>query len=209
VRSKWPQTIVSWTRLLSGNLRDPLVGRDILFGTLLGLAWVLVFLLGYLFDIRVGERPLLFQTDFLEGTRAIISVWLGNIVGAILGVLMFFFVLVLLRVVVRNRWVAAAFFIALFSTPKILASSHPLIDTPVWVIIYGIAAFAVVRYGLIVLATAVFTANVLLNVPFTLDLSEWYAPGAICVVLSFVALAVWGFYTSLAGQPLLKEELFE
>ncbi len=208
VRSKWPQTIVSWTRLLAGNLRDPLVGRDILFGTLLGLAWVLVFLVGYLLDIRAGERPLLPQTDFLEGTRATISLWLGNVVGAILAVLMFFFVLVFLRVLVRNRWVAAALFIVVFATPKILGSSHPLIDTPVWVIIYGIAAFAVVRYGLIVLAMAAFTANVLLNVPYTLDFSEWYAPGAICVLLSFVALAASGFYTSLAGQRLFKEELF-
>jgi len=209
VRSKWPQTIVSWTRLLAGNLRDPLVGRDILFGTLLGLAWVLVFLAGYLFDIRVGERPILPPTDLLEGTRIVISMWLGNIVGAIVGVLMFFFVLVFLRVLVRNRWVAAALFVILFSLPKILTSDHLAIDIPVWAIIYLIAAFAVVRFGLIVLATAVFTANVLLNLPFTLDFSDWYAPGSVCVVLSFVALALWGFYTALAGQRLLKEELFD
>ncbi len=209
VRSKWPQTIVSWTRLLAGNLRDPLVGRDILFGTLLGLAWVLVYFVGYLLDIRAGERPLLPQTEFLEGTRATLSLWLGNIVGAIVAVLMFFFVLVFLRVVVRNRWVAAALFIIVFATPKILASNHALIDTPVWVIIYGIAAFAVVRYGLIVLAMATFTANVLLNVPFTLDFSEWYATNAVWVVLSIIALAGWGFYTSLAGQRLFKEERFE
>ena len=39
VRSKWPQTIVSWSRLLTGRFRDPLVGRDILYGVVLGLAW--------------------------------------------------------------------------------------------------------------------------------------------------------------------------
>ncbi|MGB7847316.1 MAG: protein kinase, partial [Candidatus Acidiferrum sp.] len=83
VRSKWPQTIVSWSRLLAGSLRDPLVGRDILFGTLLGLAWVLVFFTGYLFKIRVGDTPLLPPLDFLGGTRAAVSLWLGNVVGAI------------------------------------------------------------------------------------------------------------------------------
>jgi serine/threonine-protein kinase len=209
VRSKWPQTIVSWSRLLAGNLRDPLVGRDILYGTLMGLAWVLVFYVGYLFDIRVGERPLLPTTELLEGVRAVLSSWLGNIVGAILGVLIFFFVLVFLRVMVRNQWLAAGIFVILFATPKILASSHRLIDTPVWLVIYLIAAFAVVRFGLIVLATATFTANVLLNVPFSLDFSIGYASAALCVVLSFVALAIWGFYTALAGQKLLKEELFD
>jgi serine/threonine-protein kinase len=209
VRSKWPQTIVSWTRLLAGNLRDPLVGRDVLFGTLLGMAWVLVFFVGYFFDIRLGERPLLSQSDFLDGARATFSVWLGNVLGAIVAVVMFFFVLVFLRVLVRNRWVAAVLFVILFSLPKILGSAHPAIDAPVWIIIYSISAFAVVRFGLIVLATAVFTANVLLNVPYTLDFSEWYAPTVVCVVLSFVALAAWGFYTSLGGQRLFKEELFD
>ena len=65
------------------------------------------------------------------------------------------------------------------------------------------------RFGLITLAVAIFTANVLLNFPFTLDASIWYASSAFAVLLSFVALAVWGFYTSLAGQRLWKEELLE
>ena len=209
VRSKWPQTIVSWTRLLSGKWRDPMVGRDILFGTALGLAWTLVFFGGYGFDIRAGERPSFGQTDYLEGMRATASNWIGNIVVALLGALMFFFVLVVLRVAVRNRWLAAALFVALFATPKILGSDHPLIDGPVWIIIYGISAFAVVRFGLVVLAAASFTANVLLNVPYTVDFSVWYTPSVIGVLLSFAALAVWGYTTSLAGQKILKDELFE
>ncbi len=31
----------------------------------------------------------------------------------------------------------------------------------------------------------------------------------ILVVLSFVALAVWGFFAVLAGQKIFKEELFD
>jgi Protein kinase domain len=209
VRSKWPQTIVSWSRLLAGKLRDPLVGRDILYGTVLGLAWVLVFNVGYLFDMGAGDRPQLPQTEILEGVRAAFSIWLGNIVGAILGVLSFFFVLVFLRALVRNRWLAAVLFVLVFALPKILAAQHPLIDSPVWVIIYLIAAIAVVRFGLVVLAVAVFTANILLNVPFTLDFGEWYAPASAAVVLSIIALALWGFFTALAGQKLFKAEMFD
>lgn len=209
VRSKWPQTIVSWTRILGGKLKDPLVGRDVLYGTVMGMAWVVVFFAGYTFDMRVGERPLLPQTEIIEGVRDAAGMWLGNIVMAILAVLMFFFVLVFFRVIVRNRWLAAAMFVLVFAIPKILAASHPLIDSPIWIIIYLIAAIAVVRFGLVVLAMAVFTANVLLNVPFTLDLSTWYAPQSTFIVLSILALAGWGFYTALGGQKLLKEELFD
>lgn len=209
VRSRWPQTIVSWTRLLSGKLRDPLVGRDVLLGTLLGIFWVFVFYAGYLFDMRLGDRPLLPSTNVLDGLRPAVSMCLGNIIGGLLGVLMFFFILVFLRVLVRNAWVSAALFVVLFAVPKVLASNHRLVDAPVWTIIYLIAAFAVVRFGLIALATATFTANVLLNVPFTLDSGDWYAPTSLLIVGSFVALALWGFYTALAGQKLIKEELFE
>jgi serine/threonine protein kinase len=209
VRSKWPQTIVSWSRLLAGELRDPLVGRDILYGTIMGLAWVLVFFVGFLFDMRAGERPLLAASWNLEGARPAVAMWLSNIAAAIVAVLMFFFVLVFFRALVRNRWLAAVLFVLVFALPKILQTTHPLIDSPVWILIYLIAAIAVVRFSLVVLATAVFTANILLNVPYTLDFTRWYAATSLCIVLSIVALAAWGFYTALAGQKLFKEELFD
>ena len=78
-----------------------------------------------------------------------------------------------------------------------------------WLMAYSIAAVAVVRLGLIVLATGIFTANVLMNTPFTLDFSNWYATNSLAVVLSFIAIAAWGFYISLAGQWLWRDELFE
>ena len=37
VRRHWPQAIVSWSRLTTGRIRDPLVGRDVLWGVILGI----------------------------------------------------------------------------------------------------------------------------------------------------------------------------
>lgn len=143
------------------------------------------------------------------GARQTVGTGLSRVVSSIQATLVFFFVLFLLRVVLRNRWLAAALFVAIFTAPKALVSNHPLIEMPIWVIIYSIAALAVVRFGLIVLAAAVFVADVMLNVPFTLDSSAWYASNSFLVLLGFVALAAWGFYTSLGGQRLWKDELFE
>jgi hypothetical protein len=209
VRSKWPQTIVSWSRILTGKLRDPLVGRDILYGTIMGLVWVLVLRIGFLLDIRAGDIPQLPQEEILEGVRAAFGMWLGKVFSAIVSVLLFFFVLVFLRALVRNRWVAAALFITLFAVPKILSSHHRAIDSPVWIIVYLIAAFAVVHFGLVTLAIAFFCADILLNLPFAMDPSRWFTPESTCLMLSVVAVAVWGFYTALAGQPLFKGELFD
>jgi hypothetical protein len=117
VRRHWPQTIISWTRLMAGRLRDPLVGRDLISGVLLGMAWVLVFELGYLFDMRAGARPQFAASEYLLGTRGALAMWLSTVVVSIPGTLMFFFVLVLLRVLVRNRWLAAALFVVIFAAP--------------------------------------------------------------------------------------------
>jgi serine/threonine-protein kinase len=209
VRRNWPQTIISWSRFLSGHFRDPLVGRDLLFGVILGICWGLVFELGSLFLIRAGARPILASTDFLQGSRETVAVCLSNIVSSIQTTFTFFFLIVLLRVLVKNRWLAASIFVLLFATPKVLGSDHPLTEIPVWLAIYGVAAIAMVRFGLIVLALGVLTVDALLNVPITLDFSNWYAARSLSVLLGFVVIAAWGFYTSLAGQRLWKDDLFE
>ena len=38
VRRQMPELLISWSRLLAGKLRDPLIGRDLLAGSLLGSA---------------------------------------------------------------------------------------------------------------------------------------------------------------------------
>jgi hypothetical protein len=40
IRRTWPELLVSWTRILSGEFTDPLVGRDLFLGILLGAAEV-------------------------------------------------------------------------------------------------------------------------------------------------------------------------
>jgi serine/threonine protein kinase len=209
VRRHWPQTIISWTRLLDGRVKDPLVGRDLLSGTLLGAAWVLVFEFGYRYSLRAGSQPLFGSTEIFLGLRQTISYGLTTIVSSILGALIFFLVLVMLRVFLRNRWLAAAAFVVIFAMPKILGSTHRMTDTIAWLLIYGIAAVAVVRFGLIVLATGTFMANALLNLPYTFNFANWYALNSYLILVVFVAIGVWGFYTSLAGQKLLKQDLFD
>ena len=52
-------------------------------------------------------------------------------------------------------------------------------------------------------------ANVLLSVPVTSSLASWYAGSSAFVLASVLVLALWGFYTSLAGQRLWKGDLLE
>jgi predicted Ser/Thr protein kinase len=202
VRRRWPQTIISWSRLLSGQLRDPLVGRDILFGMMLGVLWVLIIEIRYAVLAHLGMAPNLAQTDYFAGGREALGAWLMQIPSSLLGTLGFFFLLLGLKLVLRKDWIAAIAFIAIYSLPQGLSSSHVSVDLPMWVLVYAIAVLIVFRFGLIPLACAIFTINMLSNVPFTVNFSAWYVSTFALTLLSVVALAGWGFYHSLGGEPL-------
>ena len=70
VRRHWPHAIISWSRLLAGELRDPLVGRDILGGVLLGVLWSVIVGVGFLFLKREGATPATSQHRTFDGRPA-------------------------------------------------------------------------------------------------------------------------------------------
>ena len=202
VRRQWPHSIIAWTRLLSGKVRDPRVGTDVLFGVLLGLAWVLIYDGLFWAKIRLGAIPALFATNYLLGVRQALGSSLIQVPGSVLAAFFFFGVLLVLRLVVRNQWLAAAGFVALWTTLKVLTSNHPLIELPAQVLIYGIAAFACVRFGLLTLVAAVFVADIMLNAPISFDFSRWYASTTLFVPIAVAGLTAWSFHAALSGRRL-------
>ena len=42
VRRIWPHMLITWSRLISGVIRDPLIGRDLIVGTLAGVTMTAV-----------------------------------------------------------------------------------------------------------------------------------------------------------------------
>jgi len=206
VRRYWPQTIISWSRVLAGRIRDPLVGRDVLLGVLFGLVWSLIlefmiFLLG-----RAGDAPSFGSTSYLGGARSIIGALLVQIPSSIRSVLLLFVILFAFKAVLRKNWLALIGFVAIQTVSTFLTSHHVAIEGTAQVLVFAVAAIMVLRFGLVVLSTAIFSANSLLNVPLTFDTSAWYFPPFATVVGVIVVLAAWGFHTSLAGKPLFKEE---
>jgi len=207
VRRRWPQTIISWSRLLAGQLRDPLVGRDILFGVMLGVVWILIFQLRSIPVMRLGGVPFLGNSDYLVGGRTAMGAWLKQVASSILGTLQFFFLLLLLKVVLRKEWLAAIAFVAILAVPRGLLDSHPAIELPTLILVYSIAVLIVLRFGLIPLAVAIFTVDMAGNLPLSSDLSAWFTVNSLAALGSVLVLAVWGFYHSLGGQPIWKLEM--
>jgi len=219
IRRNWPQAIISWSRLISGQLRDPVVGRDILFGVAFGTLWLVIFQLSNIPAERLGAAPQLSNSAYLLGGRQALGQWLMQIPSSIFGTMQFFFLLLGLKVLleflfrqlglkaVRVDWIAAVLFVAVFVVMRGLQSTHLAVDVPVIVLVFGILTLIVLRFGLVPLAVGAFTVDMLGNVPFTADFSAWYAATAFLALLSVVALAGWGFYHSLGGEPVWKVEM--
>ena len=199
VRRYWPQTLVSWTLVLTGHIRDRVVGRDILFGVALGLAWVLLIRGG---DLLGGQELAGFPgaMEALDGLRATVGLVLMQGLYAIRNALLFFFLLFLLRAALRNQWAAALAFTGIFVLLEMIGSDRPWLDGVQTLLYMGGVAVAVLRRGLLSLAVGMFVTNVVLVAPLTRDLTAWYFGNMMLLVAIPVALASWALYASLVGR---------
>ena len=106
-------------------------------------------------------------------------------------------------------WLAAIGFITFWTVVKCYGEHHLVYVIPMYVAIYGVAAFVVLRFGFVALAVGIFTADLLGNIPITTDLSSWYVDNTLFIFALVAAMAIWGCYSGLAGQKLVKANLFE
>src|SRR5204863_535208 len=60
------------------------------------------------------------------------------------------------------------------------------------------------RFGLLALVASMFFVLLLGTFPMTTDFSAWYASSTIFALVVGLALAVYAFYVSLAGQQVFK-----
>jgi serine/threonine-protein kinase len=207
VRRYWPQAIVSWTRVLAGRWRDPLVGRDVLYGAMLGIFFCDIYGIRYHLEARFGAPPANTSTDYLGGARFAIGAWLLHLPASISFTLLMFLLLFLFRVLFRKSWLAAIVFVLMFTAVKSISSDYPALEWPLQALLYTALAAGALRFGLVTLVVTLFTADVSLNIPVTLNPSAWYFTNATLALATIGALAIWGFYTALAGEVPWKREM--
>jgi serine/threonine protein kinase len=206
VRRRWPSSLISWGRLLAGQMRDPMVGRDLLVGILAGVFMAVASGANAMVPDWMGKipDPPLSSMDFdsLSGLRAVIGGILLDVVSSVATSLFFFFIFFLVRLVTRKEWLAVLVTSSLFAIPAVFGD-HPVLDT-IWVFVFfSIALTLLIRFGLLALVTANCVANVLINSPQTTHLSAWYAQPGFLAVAVILTAAIFGFYTSTAGKPRL------
>ena len=208
LRRRAPERIISWTRLLGGRLADPLVGRDLLFGIAAGALVTLVVGLQQIVPAWLGAlppRPELGELSFLAGPRMWITGLCGLTLNAVTQGVLVVFLLLGLRVLLRQPLRAA---LTMFSIVWLVLSLQAwgglgYFGIPFAAACAGILVVVLVRHGLLATVVMFFTMNLLGAFQPLLEGSAWYArPGQFALLL----LAVLVFYAAraaLAGRPLL------
>ena len=202
------QTMISWSAVLTGHWRDPIVGRDVLAGAALAIA---VLVINGIADmaLRSTDPPNLGSTDVLLGIRGTLAVYFRSIPHGIRDTLLFFFVIFVLRVLLRNQWLATGGFVLVFSALQYFQGNQRIQDVVASLVVFSLVAGLVFRFGLLALATFIVVQNIVISTQVTASTSAWYFGNDVLILASVLALAGWGFHTSIAGRKLWKQDLLD
>jgi hypothetical protein len=206
VRRTSPERLVSWTRLVAGAVRDPMVARDILLGTTItvSLAAAIIPLSilvrpGPVVAVKRSLAPLLGTHQSLAMT----ALALGNSVRFGLVALLLFLLLQRLRRLRGIAPVCVGIVLAVVAYANMVGSLSTFNSVALLMaLIPGASVFLLVRLGHLALVSAFFLEFILgLYFPDTTRLTGWYADCTWWVIITIMLLAGYGVYFSTAQRP--------
>jgi len=211
-RRRWPQMLISWSRLLAGRVRDPLVGRDVLIGALFGIVVAVVWHLSYFAPFWIGrwQFPFTSGVEALSSARRIPGELLVEVGEAIRWPLISLFVLTLYRIVARVDWLAVVLLIA----TSVVFNLRWYQGGTIWINVTFLtlimsSVIVLVRFGLLAFTAQAFFFLALQSLPIALDLGAWYAGHALLALGLLAGVAAVAFHVSLAGRPAFGARLLE
>lgn len=200
VRRIWPEMLVGWTRLVSGRTRDPLVGREVLLGLVIGAAGTIAttgiaLLMSSIEPVPPGN-PL--AQISVRAPIGLANAFLFSASNALTYTFGFVTIIVLFRLLLRRTDLAFAAFVLVVALVGVPESLSAILE------LAAIALFVVAGLhfaGVLGAVTAFFLYHLALSTPLTLDTSVWYAPRTIVTLLIVISLAALAFRNALAGKP--------
>ena len=203
VRRSWPDSLISWTRLLSGRLVDPLVGSHVLVGIAYGVASGLLLLATRILFVWVQEpppRPAFGNLDALLGVPDTAYVVLARTSLSVGISLLLALLFVGVKGVLRKEWLTAVVILAVGSVPDALGSGvSPALSIPAAMLYLLLSVVALVRQGLLSVMATMLVLGLLINLPLSLELAQWYSLPTLIVGLVIASLCAWSARAALPG----------
>ncbi len=214
VRRFWPATLVSWSRLMARQFRDPLVGRDILFGVALGAVVYALGLASTYVSIRLGYPTTLLVPDLSEllGTASVVARILNQIFNAVLNAIFAVFAMVLLKMFVKRERFLVPLAVALamlLAVRGIFDGGAVVVNVIAALMVVTIVVLAIQRLGLVAVTMLLLVNMILNSAALTFDPGRWFFADAMVLIGIPAALALWGFYVARGGEPLFGKPVLD
>ena len=201
VRRRRPEALISWSRVLSGRIRDRTAGGHLLIGITLGVSFLCV---SQIFLTPAFETATLSgsRTQLPSSTNMVFAVWLWHAIVGVAGGLIYMFALSLVSMAVRRKWLALSIFVLLFALVLTPYAVHPVLALGRSIVFFGMVAIALSRFGVLAAAATVYAQVTLLEFPLTTNWSAWYAQSSLVALCTLLALAFYGMVTTMSHPRL-------
>jgi len=209
LRRTWPHLLISWSRLLSGRVRDPLVGRDVLLGVTAGLLWAALWMGSAFVPDPAGSMPLDLPTLALASTREAVLVMFRALYPSVLLALGWLLMPLVFFRVTRSRPLAVFLLWLLLWIVSVNLLDGPYNAAIVAPLMSGLIVAVVFRLGLLATAVMVYISQIVLSLPLTTQIGVWYGWASVLAVGVALGLAVYGFVVSLGDKPLFGRAVLE
>jgi zinc-ribbon domain len=197
----WPQALIGWSRALAARFRDPVVCGHVLVGMAVGLV------VSNVVGAERAQAGIPLVTNFRSLYASPIGAWAAILTQSPLVALAVFLLFVLLRILLRRTWLAAAaIFLILTSFVVFGGPGLPLASS---VVSFALALGVAMQWGLLALAVSMTMIASTNQTPLTSEFSVWYASRGLQEMVMIMAVALWCFYHALGRRKLLKTELLD
>jgi serine/threonine-protein kinase len=208
VRRRWPRALVSWTRVLDGRLRDPMVGRHLLVGAAGGVGFSLISFLPFIASPLLG----LPEPTPTNSLAALSSGWaraaslLSSLQSGILVPVFLFLAVFVSRVIFRRSWLAYSMLYVGMGLIVATGGSHVGMQVLNGTLVLTLILVLLTRSGLLALVVAIGFSS-WQAVAISADPASWMFPGSAWTMALFAAVAIYGFVVSLGGQRVFRNAI--
>ena len=214
IRRFSPDSLIGWTRLLSGRWRDPQVASDVLLGVCVGLGMTLFYGAHNLLPPLFGQpEPMPLaprETASLLGLRFVIARILSTVGSSLSSGMLAVAGVVTLLIFLKRKWAAHVASSVIFVGVVIsdmFSPGTPWLDLAIGLGIISLWTGVILYGGLLATVAALTTHFLLLRAPITTDFSSWRATPGITYLLVIGGAGLLAAYLARTAVPVRRPGL--
>jgi len=204
-RRVYPQSLISWTRILRGQPADPLVGRHILIAMLVGSCSILctAIVVTLLHSGLLDAHPIAFYGrtgGYLGGWPVMAALTADTFTTSLILGAATMLPLVMGELVFGRRWVGYLMLAAALVALNITGLRSNTLDAVIGIVIAMIPALAIPSGGLLALVAAYATIFLGQMLPVGADWTHWFSSPVLLPAAILAALIIFAARAASAGR---------